>query len=98
MSLEFHQRPIRDRKRMQVLAEVLTSVALGNVGSDGHSCAAQLRGEPVELVLGKRGCDPVTLFYEIHRLLPNLEFAIPAQHCAAVRDGCRIMGVPSYRP
>src|SRR5213594_2662174 len=86
MRFEFHQRPIRNRERAQIIAQVFAPVTLRDVRCDRHGSAPQLRSEPVQFVLGKRRCQLITLFHEIHRLLPDFEFAIPQQHQAALRD------------
>src|SRR5712664_20415 len=86
MCFELHQRAIRNRKRVQIVAQVLPAMALRDVRCNGYDSAPQLRSEPVHFVLGKRSCQLITLFHEIHRLLPDFEFAIPPQHQAALRD------------
>jgi hypothetical protein len=90
------ERTLRDREMMQIVAQVVSTVPLCDVGRDSGSRPLNLTRQSVQFVPRRIFREAVTFHHKVNRLLPHLEIAVAPNWCSF--DGFHILHLPLLFP
>jgi len=76
MCFQFLERSLGDAEELNEFSPILTAIAFGDVGGDGNSRPANLRGHPIQFLFGKCLREAVAGLSQRHPFLPNSQISV----------------------